>query len=47
MTSIGAMGLRDALADFTGLDLPATLVFDYPTVVRILLTSFSPRFQCG
>ena len=35
MTSLGGVVLRDRLAGLTGLDLPTTLVFDYPTPAAV------------
>ena len=35
LDSLGAVGLRKELATLSGLDLPATLIFDYPSAEGI------------
>lgn len=47
LDSLGAVELRSALADRFAVDLPATLVFDYPTAAALIqfLTDIAPGVQ--
>jgi acyl transferase domain-containing protein/aryl carrier-like protein len=45
LDSLGAMKLRGRLRDVTGLTLPATMVFDYPTPLRA--ARFLVALACG